>query len=292
MVISVAARHREGMSENITHTPGIKRLERSSDDKWIAGVCGGLGKYFDLNPSVFRLGLVVLTLLGGAGILIYLAAVLVVPAEGADDSIAARTLAERRDRPARLVGLGLVAAAIAVLLSRADSWPTAGAGWVLVLLAGLALLWAGGQTRARPVVVALTTIFVVLVTATVAAVVIAFSAFDVSLGDGVGDRVYTPASPADVQRDYKLGIGDLEIDLSKLPAGSTAHVRADLGIGELRIVVPRDTAVVVNAHARVGELHVLGRRDDGRNARVVTGSGALRIDATVGAGRVDVVRPA
>ena len=80
------------MSEHITHTPTVKRLERSSDDKWIAGVCGGLGRYFDLNPAVFRLGLVVLTLLGGAGILIYLAAVLVVPAEG-KQSIAADVLA-------------------------------------------------------------------------------------------------------------------------------------------------------------------------------------------------------
>ena len=69
------------MSENITHTPSTKRLERSSSDRVIAGVSGGLGRYFDLNPTFFRLGFVVLTLLGGAGILIYLAAVLVLPDE-------------------------------------------------------------------------------------------------------------------------------------------------------------------------------------------------------------------
>ena len=60
------------MSEHITHTPTIKRLERSSSDRVIAGVAGGLGRYFDLNPSFFRIGFVVLTLLGGAGVLIYL----------------------------------------------------------------------------------------------------------------------------------------------------------------------------------------------------------------------------
>ena len=43
------------MSEHITHTPSIKRLERSSSDRMIAGVSGGLGRYFDLNPGVFRL---------------------------------------------------------------------------------------------------------------------------------------------------------------------------------------------------------------------------------------------
>ena len=71
------------MSEHITHTAGIKRLERSSSDRMVAGVAGGLGRYFDINPGVFRLGFVVLTLLGGAGILVYLAAVLVMPVEGA-----------------------------------------------------------------------------------------------------------------------------------------------------------------------------------------------------------------
>ena len=67
------------MSEHTLHTPMVKRLERSSSDRMIAGVSGGLGRYFDLNPGVFRLGFVVLTVLGGAGILVYLAAVLVMP---------------------------------------------------------------------------------------------------------------------------------------------------------------------------------------------------------------------
>ena len=122
------------MSEHITHPPTVKRLERSSDDKWIAGVCGGLGRYFDLNPAVFRLGFVVLTLLGGAGILVYLAAVLVVPAEN-KQSIAADVLAERRDHPWPLVALGLAGVAIAVLLARASTWPTIGAGWIVILIA-------------------------------------------------------------------------------------------------------------------------------------------------------------
>src|SRR3954452_23516884 len=100
------------MTQPLTHTPQIKRLERSSN-RMVAGVAGGLGRYFDLNPSVFRLGFVVLTLLGGAGILVYLAAVLVMPVEGRDRSIAAQILAERSERPAPLIGLGLVGVALA-----------------------------------------------------------------------------------------------------------------------------------------------------------------------------------
>src|SRR3954470_19205577 len=107
------------MTQPLTHTSEVKRLERSSN-RVVAGVSGGLGRYFDLNPAVFRLGFVVLTLLGGAGILVYLAAVLVIPVEGRDQSIAAQVLAERRDRPAPLIGLGLAGVALAVLLSRGD----------------------------------------------------------------------------------------------------------------------------------------------------------------------------
>jgi phage shock protein PspC (stress-responsive transcriptional regulator) len=291
MAVGARARHPRGMSEHITHTPQIKRLERSSSDKVLAGVCGGLGRYFDLSPAVFRLGLVVLTLLGGAGILVYLAAVLVMPGEGAEQSIAEKALAERRDRPWPLVGLGMVAVAIAVLLSRADLWPAAGAGWVLVLIAGLIVLWASRGGHRGIVVGALVTLALV-VAAVVTSIVVAFAWFDVSLGDGVGDRTYQPASAAELKRDYHLGVGDLRVDLSQLPrVAKQTPVVASVGIGNLRIVVPRGVPVTVNAKAKAGDVHVLGRQDDGRNAHVRVDSGSpLAIVAKVGAGRIDVVR--
>src|SRR6266508_1094494 len=55
-----------------THTvegPTIKRLERSRSDRMLAGVCGGLASYFEIHPAFYRVGFVVLTLLGGAAIL-------------------------------------------------------------------------------------------------------------------------------------------------------------------------------------------------------------------------------
>ena len=42
-----------------------KKLYRSSTDKKIAGVCGGLGEYFNIDPTLVRLGAVVLGLCGG-----------------------------------------------------------------------------------------------------------------------------------------------------------------------------------------------------------------------------------
>lgn len=58
-----------------------KRLYRSSNNKVIAGVIGGVGEYFDVDPTVLRLGYVVLALLshGFPAILAYFIAVLVVP---------------------------------------------------------------------------------------------------------------------------------------------------------------------------------------------------------------------
>ena len=280
------------MTEHITHTPTVRRLERSSSDRMLAGVCGGLGRYFDLNPTVFRVGFVVLTLLGGAGVLVYLAAGLVMPGEGKERSLAEQVLAERKERPWPLIGLAIVGVATIVLLSRAALWPAVGAGWIFVLAVGLVILWVSrsGRWRGR-----LLRLFVALVVAALAAfvtaVVLAFSWFNVSLGDGVGDHVYAPSTAASVASSYRLGVGNLRIDLSSIQPASELHVKAKVGVGELRIVVPDGVPVQVDARAKLGDVHVLRLTDSGRNAVVWTGSrGGYVIDASVGLGRVDVVR--
>lgn len=49
-----------------------KRLTRSSTDKKIAGVCGGLADYFDIDPTLIRVLWLLLLLCGGTGLLAYL----------------------------------------------------------------------------------------------------------------------------------------------------------------------------------------------------------------------------
>jgi phage shock protein PspC (stress-responsive transcriptional regulator) len=265
-----------------------KRLERSRSEKMLAGVCGGLGRYFDIAPAVFRLGFVVLTLLGGAGILVYLAAVIVLPKEGDDASLAEDILRKRRDHPVRLVALGLIAVAILSLLARADTWPSAGAAWFLVFMAGLVLLWT--STRRRGVLVAIATFLAVIIAVVVASVSAAFAWFDVSLGDGVGDRTETPAAISDVPSRYELGIGSLRVDLSHLPPTKPVDVKAHVGMGDLEIVVPPNATVALTTHVKAGRIDALGTHDDGRNASVESGGGTMRIDAEVGAGHIEVVR--
>jgi phage shock protein C len=59
-----------------------KKLYRSRTDKMVAGVCGGLGIYLGVDPTLVRLAFVLLLLFGiGSGLLVYLAMMLIVPLE-------------------------------------------------------------------------------------------------------------------------------------------------------------------------------------------------------------------
>lgn len=56
-----------------------KRLYRSTREKMLFGVCGGVAEYFDTDPTIIRLAWVVFSLLGGSGILAYIIAAIIMP---------------------------------------------------------------------------------------------------------------------------------------------------------------------------------------------------------------------
>lgn len=58
-----------------------KRLYRSKDERMIWGICGGLGQYFDVDPTIVRVAWVVTLFLGGFGILAYIILRFVIPLE-------------------------------------------------------------------------------------------------------------------------------------------------------------------------------------------------------------------
>ncbi len=60
----------------------VKRLQRSRRDRSLAGVCGGMAEYFGWDPTRVRVAWIVLTLLGGCGILLYLILWVVMPEAG------------------------------------------------------------------------------------------------------------------------------------------------------------------------------------------------------------------
>jgi len=71
-----------------------KRLYRSRDNRMLAGVCGGLGDYFGVDPTLVRVGLVVLLFLDGVGLIAYLILALVVPSESGQGRSVEQTLEE------------------------------------------------------------------------------------------------------------------------------------------------------------------------------------------------------
>ncbi|HLC35793.1 MAG TPA: PspC domain-containing protein [Anaerolineales bacterium] len=62
-------------------TENVRRLYRSRTQRMIGGVCGGLGEYFDIDPTIVRLLFVVTALAGGPGLLAYIIMLIVVPSE-------------------------------------------------------------------------------------------------------------------------------------------------------------------------------------------------------------------
>jgi phage shock protein PspC (stress-responsive transcriptional regulator) len=106
----------------------------------LGGVCGGLGTYFNVNPAFYRVGFVLLALLGGAGLLVYGACLLVIPIEGEQESIATDALRNHRRRPAMLVGLVLVTFAAIALLSHISFHVDNDVLWVVVLAVGAGIL--------------------------------------------------------------------------------------------------------------------------------------------------------
>ncbi len=144
-------------------------LVRSREDRMLGGVCGGLGRYFDVDPNLVRLVFVVLAVVPGIGIPIYVILWLILPEEGeptdrplADrvrdgtDDIVQRAqkvhddvrATARAPNRAAIVALGvlLIALGIVFLLRNLGitwlHWFALGTLWpVLLILIGTAFLW-------------------------------------------------------------------------------------------------------------------------------------------------------
>ena len=58
-----------------------KRLYRIEQGKMLAGVCGGIAEYFDVDPSLVRLAWVLFCAVGGSGVLAYIGAAIIIPKE-------------------------------------------------------------------------------------------------------------------------------------------------------------------------------------------------------------------
>ncbi|HMD93190.1 MAG TPA: PspC domain-containing protein, partial [Trebonia sp.] len=82
----------ETFTDTTQQTPtaqyGRPPLRRAYNGRMLAGVAAGLADYLNVDVTLIRIAFVVFTFLGGAGIPVYLACLLLVPEEGTDESIA------------------------------------------------------------------------------------------------------------------------------------------------------------------------------------------------------------
>ena len=77
-----------------------QRLHRGDHGRMLAGVAVGLADYFDVDPTIVRVGFVALAFLGGLAVPLYLAGWLLIPDEDSDVSVAEELLAHERARGA------------------------------------------------------------------------------------------------------------------------------------------------------------------------------------------------
>ena len=80
------------------YAPARAALRRPFEGRVLTGVAEGLARYFGIDTTLVRIGFVVLTVIGGAGVPLYLAGLLLIPDEGSDQSIAASIIESFQNR--------------------------------------------------------------------------------------------------------------------------------------------------------------------------------------------------
>jgi phage shock protein PspC (stress-responsive transcriptional regulator) len=324
--------------------PGPRRLTRSSSDRIIGGVCGGLGRYFGVDATLVRIAFVVLTMLAGSGLVVYAAALVLVPSDGEVPATPTST----RDRYL-VAGVAIVAVIVGTSIGVFGGFGVDGAIVPLgfLALAGLAVYWIASGRRpsgGTPADIARRALFGVVLLAAcfalavgsfvasglgggvvVAGLVIAagaalvaaafvggarwlilpalaialplafVSAAGVDLEGGFGERTERPATLAEVHSSYRIGAGELVVDLRDvaLPPGDH-RLKVGIGAGHALVLVPDDVCVASSASIGVGGVAVFDRDgggidvkwNDGRRAPANTPR--LVLDGDVGAGFLEV----
>ena len=164
-----------------------KRLLRSSDDRVIAGVCAGLGRYFGIDPVIVRIAFAVSIFFGGLGVLAYIALTLFVPSGDAAGQVTEPPV-ERSRALAIGVGIGLVVIALSWGIFDGPFWgggfflPPALFVLALVALAILVARRAGGGSGPRGALATILLAFVALIVLGIAALAAGWAA---ATGHGV-----------------------------------------------------------------------------------------------------------
>jgi hypothetical protein len=159
---------------------------------------------------------------------------------------------------------------------------------VIAIVAGLTLVGAGLLGGPRWLI--LPAIVLVLPLAVV-------SAAGIDLHGGVGERSHHPASVAEIQPEYRVGVGRMTVDLRSidLPAGRT-DVKLVVGVGEAVVRVPEGACVSTDAQIGAGQADVPGRAGHGGldvrvpDTAIRTAGPVVHVKADIGVGHLQIER--
>jgi phage shock protein PspC (stress-responsive transcriptional regulator) len=212
----------------------FRLVSRSREGRWLGGVCAGLGQARGIHPAWIRGAFAIGALIGGVGVLAYLACWLIIPVEGeAAGEQSSGWLVALAKACATCLGLAAlavlaatatlfgfawvaVALAAAILVAVLVAWPRVGPAWALLPLAGIALSAA------------------------------AVAAGGIQFATDTGQVTVAPKTlaPGGVAT-FRAGLGTLLVDLrhTELPASGTLNVRVQGGVRRTIVALPRDRCV-------------------------------------------------
>lgn len=263
-----------------------RRLTRSGSDRMLAGVSGGLGQYFSVDPVIFRIGFAVTLFFGGLGALLYLALWIFVPSDRQDASgisSAPRTFG----RVLLMIGVAIAGfTGLAILAAGAALAGATGNGVLIaltVIVIGVALVAAAFRGGARWLILPALALAIPLGTV---------AAADIEFEGGIGKSTHTPQTVHAIPADgYQLGIGDQQIDLRELDwtERSVVRVKAEQGVGRLLIAVPETVCVDGNADADYGVVEIGGNETTDSLDADFSATPRVELDAHIDAGKIEIL---
>jgi phage shock protein PspC (stress-responsive transcriptional regulator) len=258
----------------------------------LSGVLGGIGRQYDIDPVLLRILVVVATIFTGGAVAIgYVVAWILIPDEPTWLPVApaapagsvppsyaaggtgtfvdpatgqvygatyvAPVAPPRRTEPRSYLGLITLSTAVivggllAVLGVSGVSVPAVVVAAAMLAVLGIGLLVGAFRGRARWLIAPAVVMLLVAQIASVVPRVVSDTA-----GSGVGERRWAPTTTSS---SFELGAGSATLDLSRLPAGSV-DIDASVGLGELVVIVPADTRLVLDGSVGVGEIDLPAQR--------------------------------
>jgi hypothetical protein len=239
---------------------------------------------------------VLVALFSGVGLLAYLVLAVALPEDDGTGEAVPESVWQRLGRVVLVCIVVALLLGIAAGLAVVSAW-VAATGHGIVIAAIVVALGVGvvaaafiGDVRRRVVPALVVAALVLGIPAG------AVAAADIHIDPSIGKRSYTPTAVAEIpQSGYKLGTGQLIVDLRSLPwgKGQAIPVSAHLGIGQMIVSVPSNVCIVADTTGKAGELIAGGQVSHGidpdiKQGQPLTDAPRLELHADIQLGQMIV----